>query len=205
MASPLEVLNQIINHLDKDFGLLKGKRLLDYGCSLGDFAVLAKEKGAKVTGIELDDGARYEAKNKDIDVFKDLRELKSSNSDNKFDIITLLQVIEHLRKPWVDLEELSGLLDKDGIIFISTPNATGLNARVTGGRWREFKNPGHLYWFTYESINQVCKKAGIVYVSQVYWRITHTKYGYMRRFFQRLLQVLKLGGSIMIIASKTGI
>lgn len=70
------MLTQIISHMEKDLGSLKGKRLLEYGCSVGDFGILAKEKGVKVTGIELDDGARYEAKKKGIDVFKDLRDLK---------------------------------------------------------------------------------------------------------------------------------
>ena len=65
------------------------------------------------------------------------------------------------------------------------------------------QKPDHLFWFTYESIKEVFKKAGVADVSRVYWRIVHAKYGYIRRCFQRLLQVCRLSGSLMIIARKT--
>ena len=51
----------------------------------------------------------------------------NENSENKFDIITAMEVIEHVNDPCEFLKELNYLLKKNGILFLSTINRNNLS------------------------------------------------------------------------------
>ena len=89
--------------------------VLDYGCGSGYGSKALKEKFSKVTGF---DTYHDDYKPKDFDVETDITKLKG----NSFDVITCFEVIEHIDEAAQNelMSNLSGLLDKEGTLFIST-------------------------------------------------------------------------------------
>jgi 2-polyprenyl-6-hydroxyphenyl methylase/3-demethylubiquinone-9 3-methyltransferase len=106
---------------------LEGKTALDVGCGAGLLAEPLARLGAKVTGIdaapELVAVAREHAaaQGLEIDYFAgDVQAL-----DGQFDLVTSMEVIEHVADPAAFLEALAARLAPGGLMILSTPNATG--------------------------------------------------------------------------------
>lgn len=127
-----------------------GKRILDYGCGTGDFLLYAKEKGYDVYGVEPNKKAIAIAKkklgNKNVTA-NSLSEIKQ-----KFDIITLWHVLEHIPNLLQFIQELKNHLEKGGRIFIAVPNHHSLDAKHYKQYWAAWDVPRHLWHFTPESM-----------------------------------------------------
>ena len=94
-----------------------------------------------------------------IKVYNSLKNLKK----NSFDVITLFDVIEHVKNPILFLKEINSLLKKNGIILIFTPNSESL-----GFHYLEEKNnliipPYHLTYFNLKSFNYLPKNFKVIY------------------------------------------
>ncbi len=111
------------------FSLLPDKisRVLEVGCGTGETLHFIKTHFKNVTtvGIELTDNAAKAATEK-VDIVKniDIEDIKALEGLGKFDLILLLDVLEHLRDPWEALKNLSknNLLNQ-GCVITSIPNA----------------------------------------------------------------------------------
>lgn len=105
--------------------LNKNSTLLDMGCGLGGILEAAREKGVEdVYGIDIDeDAVKISASriNEEGRVFVDDGE-KIINNLPKFDLITSVQVIEHVKNPLEYLKQARNLLKEDGKILITCPN-----------------------------------------------------------------------------------
>ena len=77
-------------------------------------------------GVENNDNARTASskKFKSVRFYKDIPKMK-------FDFISMIEVIEHLKNPWDTLKNLNNSLSTDGLLFITTPNRKGLNSLIT--------------------------------------------------------------------------
>ena len=95
--------NQI--RLMETHGSLNGKKVLDIGCGGGLFLTKARDLGAVVKGIELDDGrASYCQSKHELDVVKRPVESEYWNEHSEaFDFVTLWDVIEHVNFPLATL------------------------------------------------------------------------------------------------------
>jgi len=103
--------------------LPKGK-LLDIGCSYGNFLLLAKNKGFEVYGMEASETAVKIAEKK----YK-LKVVKALSFDElpeefkgPYKVITTFEVIEHIENPLEFLKGIYNLLDNDGFVLLSCPN-----------------------------------------------------------------------------------
>ena len=108
---------------------LYGKTALDVGCGAGLLAEPLARLGAGVTGIDASPEviavAREHATAAGLDIdyrTGDLHELAG-----QFDLITCMEVIEHVAEPAAFVRALSNRLAADGLLIMSTPNATGLS------------------------------------------------------------------------------
>jgi 2-polyprenyl-6-hydroxyphenyl methylase/3-demethylubiquinone-9 3-methyltransferase len=106
---------------------LDGKTALDVGCGAGLLCEPLARLGAKVTGIdasaEVIAVAKEHAAAMGLDVnyrAGDVQEL-----EGQFDLVTSLEVIEHVADPAVFLKALARRLAPGGLMILSTPNATG--------------------------------------------------------------------------------
>ena len=104
-------------------------RVLDLGCGNGDLLyLLAREKGAKVQGIEVNDSAIYECVKKGLSVFHgDIESGLAEYPDHSFDYVILNQSMQEVKKiDWLIHEALR----IGGKIIVGFPNFASLQARV---------------------------------------------------------------------------
>jgi len=106
---------------------LDGKTALDVGCGAGLLAEPLARLGAKVTGIdpspEVIGVAREHAAAASLAI--DYRAGDVQELAGQFDLITSLEVIEHVADPALFLKALASRLAPRGLLILSTPNATG--------------------------------------------------------------------------------
>lgn len=106
---------------------LVGKTALDIGCGAGLLAEPLARLGATVTGLdaspELIRVAKDHARTLDLDI--DYRAGELSGLEGQFDLITCMEVIEHVADPSAFVVAVAQRLAPDGLLILSTPNATG--------------------------------------------------------------------------------
>jgi 2-polyprenyl-6-hydroxyphenyl methylase/3-demethylubiquinone-9 3-methyltransferase len=106
---------------------LKGKTALDVGCGGGLLAEPLARLGARVTGMdaapEVIEVAREHAARMDLEI--DYRAGDVQALEGEFDLITAMEVIEHVAEPGAFLQALAWRLAPEGLLIMSTPNATG--------------------------------------------------------------------------------
>jgi 2-polyprenyl-6-hydroxyphenyl methylase / 3-demethylubiquinone-9 3-methyltransferase len=106
---------------------LEGKSALDVGCGAGLLAEPLARLGAKVTGLdaapELIAVAREHAASQGLEI--DYRAGELEELEGQFDLITCMEVIEHVADPAAFVKALAERLAPGGLLILSTPNATG--------------------------------------------------------------------------------
>jgi 2-polyprenyl-3-methyl-5-hydroxy-6-metoxy-1,4-benzoquinol methylase len=129
--------------------------ILDIGCGTGDFLKYCETFNWKTIGVEPDSDARKQAGEKGIPVYEvaHLNELK-----DKFDVITMWHVLEHVNDLAERMEQLKRLIKDDGILIIAVPNRNSMDARYYKSYWAAYDVPRHLSHFTTESISNLFRK-----------------------------------------------
>jgi 2-polyprenyl-3-methyl-5-hydroxy-6-metoxy-1,4-benzoquinol methylase len=90
--------------------------VLDIGCGLGEFMDMLENKGYKVCGVDMEKNCEKCAAAVNIEVSP------LPFEDNMFDIVTSLEVIEHLCDAELYLSEIARVLKPGGILIMTTPN-----------------------------------------------------------------------------------
>ncbi len=132
----------------------QGGRLLDVGCAEGTLLTLAREHGWHVTGVEPNKHfIRWAKKNYHLSILQGSvfnKKLKK----NSFDVITLLDVIEHVSDPRRFLWRCHELLAPGGMLFISTPDIGSIIARLMRRRWFYILSI-HVFYFTQQTLGRL--------------------------------------------------
>jgi SAM-dependent methyltransferase len=98
-------------------------------------------------------------------------------TDTKFDLIVFGETIEHLvTPPELVLHTLAGMLDKNGVLLVQTPNAASLRNRLMllAGRNPFLRlrfnqnNPGHIREYTKTELKEIGEVAGLHTVQHEY-------------------------------------
>lgn len=146
-----------------------GRRVLDVGCARGDVARALKQRGYRVTGIEIDPEAAREAEKVCERVIVgdlDRMELRDELPDTEFDVILFGDVIEHLRSPSRVLIQARQLLAPGGFIGVSVPNVAHASIRLNllkgEFNYTDFGilDDSHLRFFTRESLCELLNSSG---------------------------------------------
>ena len=139
--------------------------LLDVGCGAGFFLNVAKERGWSCHGMEiLPEYIKYAQESfglKNIRL-ESLDEFITFNT-NSFDVITLWDLIEHLRNPLNSLKKIYHILKPGGLLVIWTPNVK--NAIFLKEKWTGYKILQHFYFFSGDSLKSMLGKAGFKIIS----------------------------------------
>ncbi|MCB1345216.1 MAG: methyltransferase domain-containing protein [Rhodobacter sp.] len=99
----------------------RGARLLDIGAGGGEFVFLAQEAGLTARGIDPNgDYVDYARTHLGIDLSR--AEVSDLAPSDRFDVITLFHVLEHLAHPRAVFAQIAGLLNDDGLLVIEVPN-----------------------------------------------------------------------------------
>lgn len=99
--------------------------LLDIGCGTGNFLAAARERGYEVSGTELDRNAAGFAREKLglPQVFGlTLAEFAQRHPEQKFDVVTFFEVLEHQAEPAAFLRNVKACLKARGYVGLSVPN-----------------------------------------------------------------------------------
>ena len=149
--------NKYIDLLSK-YGKSQGE-LFDIGAATGFFLNIAQNRGYKVSGVEMSSHAAQVARNKGIDVSSgDLMALGLGNE--KFDVVTMLDVLEHMTDPFTELLEVKRILKPGGLVVVNSPDGQSLLARLLKTRWHLVLPPEHLFYFSPKNLAMFMEKNG---------------------------------------------
>lgn len=137
----------------------KGDRLLEVGTGAGELTSVAKELLFDITGIEIRPiYAKNVSDRLNIPIYS--IDFMDFETDNLFDIIILGDVLEHVSNPIKMLEKAYNLLDKEGVIWISTPNFESAFTHIMKDKDPMWRVCEHLNYFSYKSLKNVLEKIG---------------------------------------------
>ena len=103
--------------------------LLDIGCGNGHLLNAAIKRGWSGQGYDVDkESTQITAKRLDVKVYHG--DFFSNQYDGNYNLITMHQVLEHLKEPNKYLEKIYSLIKKDGYIFIAVPNIKSLSNKL---------------------------------------------------------------------------
>lgn len=139
---------------------LKGRRAIDVGCGAGLLTEPLARLGATTTGIDAApeniDAARAHAATHGLSIDYRAGSVEALAGE-RFDLVTSMEVIEHVADPAGFVAALAGMLAPGGLMILSTPNRTPLSrlAMITVGEglglvpkgthdWRRFLTPDEL-------------------------------------------------------------
>ena len=121
-------------------------RLLDFGAGWGFFLAAAQQRGWDVSGIEPTPGhALYAREALRLDVRPDYLHHDTFEPET-FDVITSLQVFEHVEEPAAELAKLFRILKPGGLLVIEIPSIDSPLVRLLKSRHRHFV-PDHFWYF----------------------------------------------------------
>jgi len=143
-------LNGIFDKLE---ALGKKGLMLDIGCQNGKTLKIAMERGWEVEGLEPFKEIEDYGKRVGIKMYGE-ELLKCNLPPQKYDLITMTEVIEHLTNPEREIQEVSRILKSGGLLYVTTPNYNSLMRFLLGKEWDIFYYE-HLYCFSPGNIKKL--------------------------------------------------
>lgn len=138
------------------------KSIIDIGCGTGEFLATCKKDGWKTLGVEPNQSAREQAKsNYDLNIQPEEYLL---NPEQGTQIITMWHVLEHVHNLNGRLQQIHGILKKDGYLIIAVPNPGSWDAKHYNNEWAAYDVPRHLYHFTPDVLKNLVSNYGFVHI-----------------------------------------
>jgi 2-polyprenyl-6-hydroxyphenyl methylase/3-demethylubiquinone-9 3-methyltransferase len=125
---PLHEINPLrLGYIESIAGLA-GKTVLDVGCGGGILSEAMAARGARVTGIDLADKPLKVARlhllesGLEVDYQKIAAEALAATSDTRYDVVTCMEMLEHVPDPAATVRACSELVKPGGFVFFATLN-----------------------------------------------------------------------------------
>jgi SAM-dependent methyltransferase len=145
----------IIEILRENAGLTPSSRWLDFGCGLGGLVRYARAGGYQPVGH--DEG--YAAEQLPQLDTPSLSSAELDGLEGTFDIVTAIEVIEHVIEPVQVLSRIGRLLRPGGVLFLTTGNAEPYRGRID--RWQYVRPDIHVSFFEPETLRMAYRRAGL--------------------------------------------
>jgi predicted TPR repeat methyltransferase len=134
-------------------------RLLDVGCATGDFLEAARAAGFEAEGLELSAWSCDVARRRGFTVHQKTLAQFARESPARFDVVSLIGVIEHLPQPRAEIDHLATLVKPGGMIAVWTGDADAWLPRLLGRRWWYWQGQ-HIQYFTHASLTRLARASG---------------------------------------------
>lgn len=134
------------------------KSVLDFGAGTGDFLKICKNNNWQVLGIEPSAEARENAVKKGVHLKENLLDI----TNQKFDVITLWHVLEHVENLKSTIKVLKSLLQPEGRIVVAVPNYKSYDAAFYKEYWAAYDVPRHLWHFSQKAIHKLFLEAEMI-------------------------------------------
>ncbi|MBU2044050.1 MAG: class I SAM-dependent methyltransferase [Candidatus Omnitrophica bacterium] len=197
-VTTLDLARSYLQKIAESLGLesFSGLKILDFGTGRGEMLTALSESGADAYGIDPFSYNYLDGRN-----FKVFRGIEKIPEEVSFDGIIANDVIEHLFSPKDRIKDLYKLLKNGGWLYIATPNNSSLNARVFMSGWREFYNPGHIWFFNSVCLERIFSELGIAKYKRLHWFIQYDR-NPLRKLIHYLLRFSELDGVLRYILRK---
>ncbi|MBZ0272506.1 class I SAM-dependent methyltransferase [bacterium] len=138
-----------------------GKRYFEVGCGTGDATAAAAALGFEAIGMDIAPSAIATARER----FPGVTYLVGSASDydapdDRFDVIALFDMIEHVPDAHALLGNLARMLAPGGSLLVVTPDAASFSARMLGSRWFHTMKE-HVLIYSLAGLDAVAATAGL--------------------------------------------
>ena len=138
---------------------IRPESYLDIGCGTGRYLKCASELGLqkeKIFGIDISDKPLKELRDQGFQTECSRAENYNIELENKFDLITMFHVIEHLENPKETIELIEKWLNPGGLLVIETPNIDSLDAKIfRQSYWGGYHFPRHWTLFSERSVQKL--------------------------------------------------
>ncbi|MBI1977730.1 MAG: class I SAM-dependent methyltransferase [Candidatus Omnitrophica bacterium] len=149
----------------------KTGNLLDVGCGMGHFLEIARTRGWKAKGLDISEAASQAAKETySLEVRVGTLENAPFES-SEFDVITLWDVIEHIRRPIENMRAANRIIRKGGIVVLKTPDEESFFKQAGRTCYKLFGKRGsfllnyvyytpHYFSYTKRTIEMLLRRSG---------------------------------------------
>jgi len=152
----LHIWNNVINSIKK---FTNGKDILEVGVGRGEFIAVAQELGYEIESVEiLEDAAQNVANILGADIW--CCDFMKFETDKRYSIITMGDVIEHVIDPEAALRKAYMFLRDDGVLWLSTPNFESSFSRIYKFYDVMWCEPYHISYFNYTNFCALAEKCG---------------------------------------------
>ena len=142
-------------------------KVLEIGCGAGGILSRFLDNNCEVLGLDFDENYLDYAQKNNITVKRGSIEQLGSNE--KYDLIILSHVLEHIKYPSDFLTKLSNHLANDGVLYIEVPSLDNVESGGYKYDLLRYLQNAHATHFTTKSLELMCKKSG-------YKRIKSTRF-----------------------------
>lgn len=192
-------------------------KLLDIGAGSGIMVESALEMGYDAEGIEPSKWLQKQADKRSLPIH--LGTFPMEGLSENYDIIALVDVIEHVNNPKELLSEINRHLNNDGIFIVITPDVESLTARFLKWKWWHFR-VAHIGYFSKKTLTRIAMDAGFEQLKMIrpswYFRIEYLAeraYQYLPkilriplpRFLKKIILPVNLRDSLLVIYKKQSI
>ena len=167
----------------------EARSLLDIGAGSGMLVAEARRQGLDAIGVEpsraLVEMARFQ---NEVEVLPGIFP-HPQLAGRRFDLIFLVDVIEHVSNPLGLLRHCAQALNARGVMVVITPDVGSITARVAGKRWWHFRL-AHVGYFSRRSLAAITGAAGLIVLKRF-----RAKWFFRVHYLaERLAQYLPLAG-----------
>lgn len=129
-----------------------GQKILDFGCSVGDYCIHLNKAGFDCVGVDINEEYIRIAKKKGVEAYSIKDRLPFD--DNSFDSVIMIDVLEHIQYPLEILREIKRVTRKN--ILITVPNCQNIQSlNRCGLTYAHFLEVDHKLFFTKDSLNKL--------------------------------------------------
>jgi 2-polyprenyl-3-methyl-5-hydroxy-6-metoxy-1,4-benzoquinol methylase len=135
-------------------GVTTQTRWLDFGCGMGGLVRFLRSKNVEAVGFE-ESSAAQSATAAGIPM---LSECDIAGMSGHFDVVTAIEVLEHVEDPIVTLRLIRRLLKPDGLLFLTTGNAAPYRDRLAS--WSYVTPEIHISFYEPRTLHAALERCG---------------------------------------------